>query len=290
MHENPRVALKPGQHLETRYMLAGAYAGRGRRGLRDDDRVTRSHSVVVEGDSDVRLLCGGNLDSIADPYSASPSDRELPPTCPRCLERWERLRHHTPNADHSRHPTVVEYAVQEMFKRKSIKTAAASTAAKLNGHSNMFIDPSGALVEIDTRSLESALWDRLAESAIRSLKSYKAGKEDWAVDGTLQYFKQSPKLKAQLKARIVDALGHDPFAGHTPNYSENHYVWILGSRGEPLDEGPYGPYSLGAAKQFARIGATEGEHDRAVSFGPSPTASEFRVLKRYRGGSGHEVA
>lgn len=73
--------------------------------------------------------------------------------------------------------------------------------------------------------------------------------------------------------------------------SEQYYVWVLSSGGTPLEgEGPLGPYSLQSAKTFARIGATEGAHDRAVSRGVDPAASSFEIIRVYDAGTGeHSV-
>lgn len=70
--------------------------------------------------------------------------------------------------------------------------------------------------------------------------------------------------------------------------SSQHYVWVLTARSdEPLSsEGPFGPYTLSVADQFARIGASEGVHDRAVSLGKDPEARGFQVLRRYAARSG----
>jgi len=75
-----------------------------------------------------------------------------------------------------------------------------------------------------------------------------------------------------------------------PNHSAVYHVWVLDYRGVPLDsEGPYGPYSLDRAKQFARISATEGDHDRVVSHGGNPDASTFEIVRRYRRGTGERI-
>ncbi len=72
---------------------------------------------------------------------------------------------------------------------------------------------------------------------------------------------------------------------------QGYYVWALAvGSDEPLAEGPWGPYdSLDSAKTFARIGATEGAHDRAVSVGVDPKASGFRIVRRYEAGSGERL-
>jgi hypothetical protein len=76
----------------------------------------------------------------------------------------------------------------------------------------------------------------------------------------------------------------------TPNHSAVYYVWLVDYRGVPLDtEGPYGPMSLDRAKPLARIGATEGEHDRVVSIGRNPEADSFEIVRRYRRGTGERI-
>jgi len=75
--------------------------------------------------------------------------------------------------------------------------------------------------------------------------------------------------------------------GRTPN--GGYYVWVLGKDGRPLLEGPYGPHELTKAKQLARIGATEGEHNRAVSRGLHPTEPSFEIVREYEAGSGERV-
>lgn len=75
------------------------------------------------------------------------------------------------------------------------------------------------------------------------------------------------------------------WVGPVPNAS--HYVWVLGADGLPLQtEGPHGPHDLEGAKTFARIGATEGVHDRAVSRGKDPESASFEIVRIYRAGSG----
>lgn len=84
-------------------------------------------------------------------------------------------------------------------------------------------------------------------------------------------------------------FGREP-PSQRPNGS-GYYVWAL-ARGsdKPLAEGPWGPYdTLESAKTFARIGATEGAHDRAVSLGFDPESAGFRILRRYQAGSGERL-
>ncbi len=79
-------------------------------------------------------------------------------------------------------------------------------------------------------------------------------------------------------------------AEHKPNHSAVYYVWLLDYRNVPIDsEGPYGPMSLDRASAFARIGAKEGDHDRAVSEGLDPEAESFEIVRRYRRGTGERM-
>lgn len=60
-----------------------------------------------------------------------------------------------------------------------------------------------------------------------------------------------------------------------------YYVWVVGKPGEV-----HGPYrTLKSAKTFARIGATEGKHDRAVTRGKNPK----NVVRYYQRGTGASV-
>jgi|ERR1043166_3544078 hypothetical protein len=75
------------------------------------------------------------------------------------------------------------------------------------------------------------------------------------------------------------------------NPRASYYVWVLAPHSDaPLSsEGPYGPHPLRIAEQMARIGATEGVHDRAVSLGRDPEAHGFRIERRYQARSGKRV-
>lgn len=68
----------------------------------------------------------------------------------------------------------------------------------------------------------------------------------------------------------------------------SYYVWVL--RGDtPMEEGPYGPYDLDQAKDYARISATEGKHDRAVSRGRDASSESFEFVRRYRAHTGERI-
>lgn len=111
--------------------------------------------------------------------------------------------------DRSTHPTVVEYGVHEMMKRKSPKAAAAITAKKLAGYENIFIG--SGIVEIDAAALEMALWDRMVDFTISSMAKILPGKEHYALDGTVMHFGQKSSVRAELKRRVIAKLPCDPF-------------------------------------------------------------------------------
>lgn len=60
------------------------------------------------------------------------------------------------------------------------------------------------------------------------------------------------------------------------------------NRREPLRQVNNSPLTLEKAKQLARIGATKGKHDRAVT--TSPTSTKFRIVSQYAAGTGKDVA
>jgi hypothetical protein len=116
--------------------------------------------------------------------------------------------------DRSTHSNVVEYAVQYLFKNKTPKAAAAATAKKLSGGSNMFLGVHPPdVVTIDAGQLEEALWDRIVDFAIKGIARIKADKAHYALDGALQHFHQKPTLRPELKRRVIAKLGRDPFEG-----------------------------------------------------------------------------
>jgi len=99
--------------------------------------------------------------------------------------------------------------------------------------------------------------------------------------------------QARIHRRAAEAAERDAdriSRRYTANGS-GYYVWALANgSNEPLAEGPWGPYeTLESAKTFARIGATEGAHDRAVSLGFDPESASFRIVRRYESGSGERI-
>jgi len=68
----------------------------------------------------------------------------------------------------------------------------------------------------------------------------------------------------------------------------HYYVWPLDHSGRPLKtEGPFGPYELDTARTTARIRATKGRHDYAVTRGGQFKASN--VQRHYRAGTGESL-
>lgn len=86
--------------------------------------------------------------------------------------------------------------------------------------------------------------------------------------------------------------GHPIMMSYEPNASGIYYVWVLAKGSDtPLSsEGPYGPMSRSSAEANARIGASKGIHDRAVSRGKDPTSGAFRILGRYAARTGSKIA
>ena len=116
--------------------------------------------------------------------------------------------------DRSTHSTVVEYAVQHLFKGKTPKAAAAATAKKLSGGSNMLLGVHPPdVVKIDPRQLEDALWDRIIGIVLKGISSFKPDKAHWALDSAINHFRQKPAQRPELKRRVIARLGRDPFEG-----------------------------------------------------------------------------
>ena len=116
--------------------------------------------------------------------------------------------------DQSTHPTVVEYAVQDLFKGKTPKKAAEITAKKLSGAPNMFLGVHPPdVVKIDARQLENAVWNRIVDVAIKGVASFKPDKAHWALDSAINHFRQRPTLRVELKRRVIARLDRDPFEG-----------------------------------------------------------------------------
>lgn len=129
------------------------------------------------------------------------------------IESFKAVLSSTQTEDRSTHPTVIEYAVQTLFKGKSPEVAAKDTAKKLSGSENMFFGPGVSL--IDPKKLAEALWGRLVSFTIQGMKKIKPGMEHFALDGTVQHFRQAPRIRTELKNRVTKALGGEPFPNDT---------------------------------------------------------------------------
>jgi len=110
-------------------------------------------------------------------------------------------------SDHSTNETVVEYAVQLLFKRAGVEKAAKTTAEKLSGGTNLFIGGGHEPVNIDPKKLEAAIWDRLVKFTLKSMERVKPGKEDFAFLGTVDNFKLGKKDQKSLKMLVEKAWG-----------------------------------------------------------------------------------
>jgi hypothetical protein len=90
---------------------------------------------------------------------------------------------------------------------------------------------------------------------------------------------------------IQDAIDRVEFGDeHVANSSEEYWVWAVDKKNQPLSgEGPWGPYSFKSARDYARISATKGKHDRAVSIGHDPASRSFEIMRVYKAGSGEHA-
>jgi hypothetical protein len=120
------------------------------------------------------------------------------------LEAMARLLE-AEGTDRSTSDTVVQYAVQFQFKGKSPSAAAKATAAKLSGHTNMFLG-SGVTV-IDPKKLEQALWDNMVDFALAGAKHMTPGKEYIAAKATAYHFRLSPRMEEKLAALVAKRKG-----------------------------------------------------------------------------------
>jgi len=105
----------------------------------------------------------------------------------------------TGHVDRTDHPTVVEYGVQEMMKRKSPLTAARNTAKKLSGYPNMLLGAPADPVYIDPRRLEQLLFDRIVEQAQKNVRDFKPGAEDMAIGAAIDLFRQGKAVEKKVR-------------------------------------------------------------------------------------------
>ena len=105
---------------------------------------------------------------------------------------------------HSTHPTVIEYAVQFLYKRKSPKVAARLTAERLNGAPNLFIDAVNPLV-VDPDLLEAEIWKAMAKRALENVARFRPGATDIAIGCVVDAYHLGKRDTAKL-TKIVQ--GH----------------------------------------------------------------------------------
>jgi hypothetical protein len=135
-------------------------------------------------------------------------------------ELLERLE----EADHSKHNVVVQYAVIEMQKKKSPKTAAEITLKKLSGASNLFIGSGMDIVSIDPVTLENHLYETMVQNIIGNISRYKPEVAyDYSLLGTLGLYRQDKKVGKKLKKMVIDKVGKDLFSS---TFDEKLSKWV----------------------------------------------------------------
>lgn len=74
------------KQYHTRGVLGGAYKGKS-----VGTRALLTHDVEVDAEGfEIKVSCRGvQLDHIVD-QSADPEGHDKPPTCPRCLQKWQK--------------------------------------------------------------------------------------------------------------------------------------------------------------------------------------------------------
>jgi hypothetical protein len=96
---------------------------------------------------------------------------------------------------------VVEYAVQNLFKRQSPRVAARNTVKKLHGQENLLLGP--GTTHVDAGKLETALWGRLVSAVAETTAKFKPGMGHVALQSVAEKFNLGARDTATLK-RMVD--------------------------------------------------------------------------------------
>lgn len=175
------------------------------------------------------------------------------------------------NAKHSAHPTVTEYSGMSFDVAKGYRDALERELKSWETVLNGFPKSAMGLTAESARSTPE--WRHAKQNADRlfgELRKFNT----WFT----REFKD--ELSAERRARRSGGL--------IPN-ATSYWVWVIGSDDRPKDEGPYGPHDLEGASSYARISATKGAHDRAVSAGRDPASRGFSIVRRYRRGTGERV-
>lgn len=109
------------------------------------------------------------------------------------------------------HPTLVEYAAQEMMKGKRPPVAARATKKRLDGRPNMFLGSPVDPVTIDEHALEAALWQRLVDGTLESMARIRPGFEHFALGFVTDTYGQNASVRAEVKRLVIMQLGLNPF-------------------------------------------------------------------------------
>jgi len=249
-------------HVETRGVLAGAYRGRD-----IGERATMTHLVFVgppPREEDLRTGCQQPVDNMADVYSVSVEESAERPSCPACAKKWEKI---PPELRGRREKEAREPNVR---KKKSKRRPLGRDEV---------------LIDMPQSELDALDWQPEGEDFSAHAGGYLYMRWDSRDDSPTGY----SRIAAGPRRWRSEAPKGWEWITPTVTPNGGYYVWVLGANGEPLLEGPYGPHELTQAKQLARIGATEGKHNRAVSRGLHPTAESFAVVREYEAGTGDRI-
>lgn len=96
-------------------------------------------------------------------------------------------------------PMAIEYVTRDLFKGKSLRTAAKAFSAKFNGHNNLFL---GRVNHSVAEIMQAVLEDK-ANLAITSAGRMKPGNAEIAIRGTAKQFNLDPADLSREVAAIV---------------------------------------------------------------------------------------
>lgn len=245
-----RISQFQPQEFETRGVLAGRYRGRD-----IEERPLLTHTAWPESEDAIcgTIKPGGLADTFLDP-----AGNALPPTCPRCLAKDPRFK---------RSASAKQSCPECSYEDRTGEVAPVDHSCEADPEH--FHRP-GAQHEPN----EDLGWREVYGREYRAAES--RGLEPW----------QAREEAARIAWSDYEArTGRKRFERNRSSY----YVWVIPRGSDEPSEGPRGPYGFDGAKTFARIGATEGANDRAVSRGQDPTAASFEILRRYQAGTGARI-
>lgn len=96
-------------------------------------------------------------------------------------------------------PMAIEYVTRDLFKGKSLRTAAKTFCSKFNGQSNMFLGRVNHSIE---EVMQAVLEDK-AKLAIAGAARMKPGNAEIAIQGTARQFNLTPADLGREVAAIV---------------------------------------------------------------------------------------